>query len=112
MFKRVLELKFFSRTISNDEKVEKEIEIQREAVQLTDRAGQKFEGNPNSNCCVRVRESKIKSFRKVAQWVKFSTILPLHSAVKSLLQYIGAIKKLPYRTVFLTYLQARCKVPR
>ena len=33
MFKRV---KFFGRAISNDEKVEKEIEIQREAVQLTD----------------------------------------------------------------------------
>ena len=60
MFKRVIELKFFGRAISNDEKVEKEIEIQREAVQLTDGAGQKFEGNPNSNCCGRVRESKIE----------------------------------------------------
>ena len=49
MFKRVIELKFFSRAISSDEKVEKEIEIQREAVQLTDGAGQKFEGNSNSN---------------------------------------------------------------
>ena len=58
MFKRVIELKFFGRAISNDEKVEKEIEIQREAVQLTDGAGQKFEGNPNSDCSVRVRESK------------------------------------------------------
>ena len=57
MFKRVIELKFVSRAISNDKKVEKEIEIQREAVQLTDGAGQKFEGNPNYNCCVRVRES-------------------------------------------------------
>ena len=46
MFKRDIELKFFSRAISNDEKVEKEIEIQREAVQLTDGAGQKFEGIP------------------------------------------------------------------
>ena len=46
MFKRVIELKLFSRAISSDEKVEKEIEIQLEAVQLTDRAGQKFEGNP------------------------------------------------------------------
>ena len=46
MFKRVIELKFFSRAISSDEKVEKEIEIQREAVQLNDGAGQKFEGNP------------------------------------------------------------------
>ena len=46
MFKRVIELKFFSRAISSDEKVEKEIEIQWEAVQLTDGAGQKFEGNP------------------------------------------------------------------
>ena len=44
-------LKFFSRAISSDEKVEKEIEILRDAVQLTDGAGQKFEGNPNSNCC-------------------------------------------------------------
>ena len=59
MFKRVIELKFFGRAISNNEKVEKEIEIQREAVQLTG-AGQKFEGNPNSNCCGRVRESKIE----------------------------------------------------
>ena len=58
MFKRVIELKLFSRAISSNEKVEKEIEIQREAVQLTDGAGQKFEGNPNSNCCVGVRESK------------------------------------------------------
>ena len=60
MFKRVIELKFFSRAISSDEKVEKEIEIQREAVQLTDGAGQKFEGNPISNCCGCVRESKIE----------------------------------------------------
>ena len=51
MFKRVIELKFFSRSISDDEKVEKEIEIQR---------GQKFEGNLNSNCCRRVRENKIE----------------------------------------------------
>ena len=58
MFKRIIELKFFSGAMSIDEKVEKQIEIQREAVQLTDGAGQKFEGNPNSNCCVGVRESK------------------------------------------------------
>ena len=58
MFERVIELKFFSRAICSDDKVEKEIEIQREAVQLTDGVGQKFEGNPNSNCCVGVRESK------------------------------------------------------
>ena len=56
VLKRVLEL--ISRAISSYEKVEKEIEIQREAVQLTDGAGQKFEGNPNSNCSVGVRESK------------------------------------------------------
>ena len=76
MFKRVIELKFFGRAISNDENVEEEIEIQQEAVQLTDGAWQKFEGDPNSNCCGHVRESKIKSFRKVAsivaQCVKFS----------------------------------------
>ena len=60
VFKRVIELKFFSRAISSDEKVEKEIEIQREAVLLTDGAGQKFEGNPNSNCCGYVRKSKIE----------------------------------------------------
>ena len=58
VFKSVIELKFFSRAISSDEKVEKQIEIQQEAVQLTDGAGQKFEGNPNSNCCVGVRKSK------------------------------------------------------
>ena len=59
MFKRVIELKLFSRAICSDEKeTEKEIEIQREAVQLTDGAGQKFESNSNSNCCVGVRESK------------------------------------------------------
>ena len=51
-------LKLFSRAICSDEKVEKEIEIQREAVRLTDAAGQKFEGNSNSNCCVGVRKSK------------------------------------------------------
>ena len=60
VFKWVIELKFFSRAISSYKKVEKEIEIQREAVQLTDGAGQKFEGNPNSNCCGCVRESKIE----------------------------------------------------
>ena len=60
MFKLVIELKFFSRAISSDEKVEKEIEIQQEVVQLTDGAGQKFEGNPNSNCCRRIRESIIE----------------------------------------------------
>ena len=58
MFKRVTELKLFSRAISSYEKVEKKIVIQREAVQLTDGAGQKFEGTSNSNCCVGVRESK------------------------------------------------------
>ena len=52
--------KFFGRAISIDKKVEKEIEFQREAVQLTDGAGQKFEGNPNSNSCGRVRESKLE----------------------------------------------------
>ena len=60
VFKRVIKLKFFSRAISSDEKVEKEIEIQREAVQLTDGVGPKFEGNPNSNCCGCIRESKIE----------------------------------------------------
>ena len=60
MFKRVIELKLFSRAFLSDEKVEKEIEIQREAVQLTDGAGHKFEGNSNSNCCVGVRGSKIE----------------------------------------------------
>ena len=40
VFQRVIELKFFSRAFSNDKKVEKEIEIQRVAVQLTDGAGQ------------------------------------------------------------------------
>ena len=58
MFKPVIELKLFSRAISSDEKLEKEIEIQWEAVQLTDGVGQKFEGNSNSNCCVGVRENK------------------------------------------------------
>ena len=60
VFKRVLELKFFGRAISSDEKVEKEIEIQREAVQLTDGAGQKFQGNRNSNCCGCICENKIE----------------------------------------------------
>ena len=60
MFKRVIELKFFGRAISSDEKVEKEIEIQREAVQLNDGAGQKCEGNSNSNCCGCIRESIIE----------------------------------------------------
>ena len=60
VFKLVIELKFFSRAISSDEKVEKEIKMQREAVQLTDGAGQKFEENPNYNCCRHVRESKIE----------------------------------------------------
>ena len=68
MFKQVINLKFFSRAISNDEKVEKEIEIQQEAVQLTDGAGQKFEWNPNSNCCGCVRESKIELKLKISPY--------------------------------------------
>ena len=60
MFQRVIELKFFSSAISNNEKVEKEIEIQHEAVKLIDGVGKKFEGNPNSNCCRHIRESKIE----------------------------------------------------
>ena len=59
MFKRVIELKFFSRAISSDEKVEEEIEIQREG------AGQKFEGNPNSNCFVGVCKSKTEFELKI-----------------------------------------------
>ena len=42
MFKRVIKLKFFGRAIFNNDKVEKEIKIQREAVQLTYGAGQKL----------------------------------------------------------------------
>ena len=68
MFKRVIEFKFSSRAISSGEKVEKEIEIQREAVQLTDGAGQKFEGNPNSNCCVGVRERKTEFELKLSDY--------------------------------------------
>ena len=60
VFKRVIELKLFSRAISSDEKVEKELEIPLEAVQLTDGVGQQFEGNPNSNCCGCVHESIIE----------------------------------------------------
>ena len=44
VFKRVIELKFFSRAISSDEKVEKEIVIQLEAVQLTDGGGAEVQG--------------------------------------------------------------------
>ena len=68
MFKRVIELKFLSRAISSDDQVEKEIEIQREAVQLTDGAGQKFEGIPNSNCCVGVRESNTEFELKLSDY--------------------------------------------
>ena len=42
VFQWVVELNFFGRAISNDKKVEKQIEIQREAVQLTDGVGQKL----------------------------------------------------------------------
>ena len=52
MFQRVIELKLFGRAISNDEKVEKEIEIQHVAVQLTDGAGQ--------NLCVHLGESQFQ----------------------------------------------------
>ena len=68
MFKRVIELKFFSRAISSEEKVEKQIEIQREAVQLTDGAGQEFEENPDSNCCVGIRESKTEFELKLSNY--------------------------------------------
>ena len=68
MFKRVIELKLFSRAISSGEKVEKEIEIQREAAQMTDEAEQKFEGHPNSNCCVGVRESKTEFELKLSDY--------------------------------------------
>ena len=46
MFKRVIDLKFFGRAISNDEKIEKEIEIQREAVQLMMGRGRSSRGIP------------------------------------------------------------------
>ena len=68
MFKRVIELKFFSRAISSDQNVETEVEIQREAVQLTDGAGTNFEGNLNSNCCVGVRESKTEFELKLSDY--------------------------------------------
>ena len=68
MFKRVIEFKFFSRAISSDEKVEKDIKIQRETVQLTGEAGQKFVENPNSNCCVGVRESKSEFELKLSDY--------------------------------------------
>ena len=67
VFKRIIGLKLFSRAISSELKVEKEIEIQLEAVQLTDGAGQKFEGNSNSNCYVGVRESKTEFELKNSQ---------------------------------------------
>ena len=55
----------------------------------------RIEGNPNSNCCGRVRESKIKLFRKVAvkslyssstsEFVNdFTVKLPCKVTVKSL----------------------------
>ena len=84
MFKWVIELKFFGRSISNDEEVEKEIEIPREAIHLTDGVGQKFKGNHNSNCCIRLCESKIKSFRKVASIVATGEFFKLNSAVRLL----------------------------
>ena len=68
MFKQVIELKFLSRASSSNEKVEKEIEMKWEAVQLTNEAGQKFEGNPNSNCCVGVRESKTEFELKLSDY--------------------------------------------
>ena len=46
VFKRVIELKFFSRAISTAEKVEKEIEILLEAVQLTEGRGRSSRGIP------------------------------------------------------------------
>ena len=39
MLQRVIELKFFGRAISNDKKADREIRIQRVAVQLTDGGG-------------------------------------------------------------------------
>ena len=51
-YQRVIELKFFGRAISNDQSVEKEIKIQRVAVQLTDGAGQ--------NLCVHRGESQFQ----------------------------------------------------
>ena len=92
MFQWTIELIFFDRTISNDKKVEKEVKIQREAVQFADGAGQKLRmhrGESQFNCCGCVRESKIKkNSRKVAQWVNLSSTftvkLLLISIVKSL----------------------------
>ena len=59
VFKRGIKLKFFGRAISNDEKVEKEIKIQREAVQLTYGAGQKlrmYQGESiAADACVKVK---------------------------------------------------------
>ena len=51
VFQQVIELKFFGRAISIDKKVEKEIEIQREAVQLTDGVGQKLHVHRGESQC-------------------------------------------------------------
>ena len=70
MFQRVIELKFFGKAISNNKKVEKEIKIQREAVQLTDGAGQKLRVNRGESqfqllwtCTRKFKKVAIKSLQ-------------------------------------------------
>ena len=58
VFQRVIEIKFFGRAISNDEKVEKEIIIQRVAVQLTDGAGQNLRTRRGEFQLLRTRTQK------------------------------------------------------
>ena len=90
VFQRVIELKFYSRaSISNDKRVEKEIEIWREAVQSCSlmKQGSSFacvEGNPNSNCGGCIRE-KSPYNRSMGDFVNNFTIkLLLISNVDSL----------------------------
>ena len=95
MFQRDIELKFFGRAISNDKKVEKEIKIQRVAVQWTDGAGQNLRVHRGESQFQLLRthtrkyikvvqKSRSKVSSVVAQRGNLSTALQVNSHVKSL----------------------------
>ena len=64
VFQRVMELKFLGRAISNDKKVEKEIKIQRVAVQLTDGVGQNLRVHRGESQ-FQLQRTRMRKYNKV-----------------------------------------------
>ena len=67
-----MELKFFGRAISNDKKVEKEIKIQRVAVQLTDGAGQNLRAHRGESQ-FQLLQTRTRKYNKVVKKSHFNS---------------------------------------